>query len=371
MKKTTLFITLSLLLLVGGVNVFSQTNGAPIVWTGNATVSGNNYTTLNGQVNPNGYQTTYYFEYGQTTSLGQITPTQIIGSNFSNNNVSYVVSGLYSNTTYFYRLTAVNSYGTSQGSIVSFTSSGNNNPIDSGSVVTTNPATDISNTSATLNAYINNSYYQSSGWFEFGTDPSSLTTRSIPVSIYAQNNYNYFNASQGQSFSFKLTGLSLNASYYFRAATIDNNGYKSYGQTLNFVTGTNYATNYIYPNLVTNQNYQSNYVAPQPQVQYVAPQPQIQYIYQQPKIVYLNEDGSLYTGQQTQNLGNGSTYQQGNQFYAPYYGLPTNIPPSQNNRLTASVLGSAGNVAGSAIFGGLLLLLLIVLIIVGFAKRVF
>jgi len=72
---------------------------------------------LNGTVYANGFNTTYYFQYGTTTNYGSSTPTDAVSSNSS---VTAVISGLNENTTYHYRLIATNGQGTSYGSDQTF-----------------------------------------------------------------------------------------------------------------------------------------------------------------------------------------------------------------------------------------------------------
>jgi len=90
--------------------------GAPTVTTDSATSVTSSSATLNGTVNPNGSSTTYYFEYGTSTSYGSMTSSTIAGSGTSDVSASASVSGLSSNTTYHYRLAATHSGGTGYGS---------------------------------------------------------------------------------------------------------------------------------------------------------------------------------------------------------------------------------------------------------------
>lgn len=68
---------------------------------------------LNGSVYTNGYGTNYHFEYGTTTQYGDSTPSETVSSDSV---VTAVISGLTANTTYHFRLVAINSEGTSFGS---------------------------------------------------------------------------------------------------------------------------------------------------------------------------------------------------------------------------------------------------------------
>jgi hypothetical protein len=94
--------------------------GSPSVTTGRATNVAKNSATLNGTVNPNGMATTYYFQWGLTSSYGNATSTQSAGSGVSNVAVSANLTGLTPKTTYHYRLVATNSFGTSYGADMTF-----------------------------------------------------------------------------------------------------------------------------------------------------------------------------------------------------------------------------------------------------------
>jgi hypothetical protein len=66
---------------------------------------------LNGSVNPNGFNTTCYFEYGLTTGYGVTTQAQNLGAGLSAITVSATVTGLSAGTIYHHRLVAQNSGG--------------------------------------------------------------------------------------------------------------------------------------------------------------------------------------------------------------------------------------------------------------------
>jgi uncharacterized repeat protein (TIGR01451 family) len=75
--------------------------------------------TLHGKVNPNNAQTTYYFEYGPTTSYGSKTGASH-ASGLSSVGVTLPLHGLHPGRLYHYRLVAVNAVGTSTGSDQTF-----------------------------------------------------------------------------------------------------------------------------------------------------------------------------------------------------------------------------------------------------------
>src|SRR5664280_3669536 len=92
----------------------------PSVMTISATEITNTTATLNGTVNANNGSTTVSFEYGLTTSYGQIIQVQIplTGSDLATFNSS--ITGLTSGITYHYRIKAVNSKGSINGEAMQF-----------------------------------------------------------------------------------------------------------------------------------------------------------------------------------------------------------------------------------------------------------
>src|SRR5450759_1245886 len=80
---------------------------------------------LNGTVNANYLSTIVTFEYGTTTSYGStITATQSPVTGGTNTSVSATITGLSLGTTYHFRIKAVNSLGTTNGSDLTFTTLG-------------------------------------------------------------------------------------------------------------------------------------------------------------------------------------------------------------------------------------------------------
>jgi len=74
-----------------------------------------------GTVNPHGRTTSFTFEYGTTTSFGQITAVDSAGDVNGVEQVSLPAYGLAVNTTYLYRLVATSANGTINGPVMSFT----------------------------------------------------------------------------------------------------------------------------------------------------------------------------------------------------------------------------------------------------------
>jgi hypothetical protein len=102
---------------------------APIASTGTATSVGSTTATLNGNVDPQGEDTTYHVEWGTTTAYGNSTPVRLTGAGTVSQFVSEPITGLTPGTTYHYRLVATNPSGTSNGTDqVFFTQAGPASP---------------------------------------------------------------------------------------------------------------------------------------------------------------------------------------------------------------------------------------------------
>jgi hypothetical protein len=85
---------------------------APELTASAATGIGTATATLSGTVNPNGYATTYHFEYGPTENYGNATGTVNAGAGSSPIAASTTVTGLSAGTTYHFRMVATNVNGT-------------------------------------------------------------------------------------------------------------------------------------------------------------------------------------------------------------------------------------------------------------------
>ncbi|HET9592328.1 MAG TPA: fibronectin type III domain-containing protein, partial [Solirubrobacterales bacterium] len=98
-----------------------QKNVPPTVSTEGATAITDASATLRGKINPNGQKTTYFFEYGKTTSYGTGTAAVEAGEAETTAEFSQAVSGLESGTLYHFRIVANNGSGTVVGADATFT----------------------------------------------------------------------------------------------------------------------------------------------------------------------------------------------------------------------------------------------------------
>ncbi|MEK7608056.1 MAG: fibronectin type III domain-containing protein [Patescibacteria group bacterium] len=205
---------------------YGTTSNAPVVQTFSAYSITSNSGTLSGTVNPNGYSTTYWFEYGTSPSLGNMTTSQSLGSGTSGVSLNAPLSGLSTNATYYFRLVADNTYGRTQGSITSFITSGSG--LSSLPTVQTNAATGVYQTGATLNGNVHSQGSNTTVWFEYGLSSGSLTNTSNSMTIGSGSDY--------VPATVTISNLLQNTTYYFRAVARNNSG-TSTGQTLSFLSG--------------------------------------------------------------------------------------------------------------------------------------
>jgi hypothetical protein len=95
----------------------------PAATTDSAISTNGNSATLNATVNPNGLDTTVYFECRTGTSYDISTAPQLIGNGTSNISVSANTTNLSPNTVYYCKVVVTNSFGTIYGNDTSFTTS--------------------------------------------------------------------------------------------------------------------------------------------------------------------------------------------------------------------------------------------------------
>jgi len=93
----------------------------PTPYTGEATELTTSSAALKGTVYPGDAQTSYYFQYGTTSSYGAQTPIMPAGAGTQTIHVAVPVTGLSVDTEYHYRQVAVNALGTTDGLARTFT----------------------------------------------------------------------------------------------------------------------------------------------------------------------------------------------------------------------------------------------------------
>jgi hypothetical protein len=115
----------------GTISNFNTLSLPPTTTTTPASSITINSATLLGDVNPNGLATTAWFEYGQDNTFTTLTKTtdQVIGSGKIPVSITQPITGLLAGTTYYFRVAASSTGGTSNGTTKSFATSPNPPPL--------------------------------------------------------------------------------------------------------------------------------------------------------------------------------------------------------------------------------------------------
>ena len=199
---------------------------APSPITSSTVAPTNSTAVVTGKVTPNGAQTTYWYEYGVSSDLGSKTSSQTIGSGFTPIASPGYITGLKTNTLYYFRLSAQNSFGLVNGTTYTFTT--NNNPPGQGTApaVSSNSASSVTRTSATLRANVNAHSSQTTYWFEYGTTPGFGQVTGFESAG---------SSNSAVAVSTAVSGLTPQTTYYFRVNAQNQYGTVN-GATQNFKT---------------------------------------------------------------------------------------------------------------------------------------
>ncbi|MFN8533067.1 MAG: hypothetical protein U0556_05940 [Dehalococcoidia bacterium] len=219
--------------VTGGVQSFTTSSGGPVVppptvTTGGTSGVGATSATLQGTVNANGNTASVVFDYGTTSGAytNSIAGTPGSATGATDTAVSAILINLLPNTTYFYRVRAANGGGTSLGSERSFTT-----PDTGGAAAPTAAtagATDVAQTSATLNGTANANGVETALVFDVGTTSGiyDQTVTATPATL---------SSSDDSSLTAALSGLQPNRTYFFRARATSAGG-TAIGEERSFTT---------------------------------------------------------------------------------------------------------------------------------------
>ncbi len=194
----------------GGANHTFTTPYYPIVQSEPATGVRTTRATFNGTVNPEGAETTYWFEYGTTESYGSKTIEASAGSGTASVEESTPITTLATGTTYYFRIAAHNTGGTTYGADEVFTT-----PASAKPNVETKAATGIGETGATLNGVVDPENAETKYYFEYGTT-QSYGSKTPEASAGSGTT----NVEESKA----LTGLAASTTYHFRLVATNSNG---------------------------------------------------------------------------------------------------------------------------------------------------
>ena len=194
----------------------TPSGNTPLVNTLSATDIGRTSALLRGEANPRGDSTETWFEWGTSSSnLNRETSRQSIGSGSSFSSFSRQISDLNSDTTYFFRAVARNSFGTTRGDVRSFVTT-RDGVAREAPLVNTFTATGIDRESARLRGEANPRGDSTKVWFEWGRSSSNLNRETSDQSVGSGNSFIDFSSS--------ISGLDPDTTYYFRAVARNSFG---------------------------------------------------------------------------------------------------------------------------------------------------
>lgn len=214
------YLFLGVVVLTGSFFV-GTVNAATVVLTQSATGVSHDRAQLNGMIFPaDDSAIITWFEWGTSTDTNNTTAEQFL--NPGGGTVSFRLTGLRENETYFFRVAArtPSSNQVTRGSLFSFTTTDEDGAFfDFGDPFGSSPpiaftlnATRVSKESATLNGFVDTED-DTTFWFEWGSSPSlGRSTGSVSVDEAYEN------------ISRKITGLNEGETYYFRAVSRNANG---------------------------------------------------------------------------------------------------------------------------------------------------
>lgn len=184
--------------------------------------------TLNGEVTPNKQTTRYWFEYGKTVNLGQISSFTTIDSMNSKTSVNLPLTNLDQGTNYYFRLNAQNQWGTVNGMTLSFKTTGT--PDSSKPSVETNSTSNVKPTTATLRGTVNPNGIETTYWFEYSTDSllgsALLNSTQRTIAGAGKNDV---------TVEVNIAGLTTKTNYFYRVVAQNSLG-TTYGDRVLFKT---------------------------------------------------------------------------------------------------------------------------------------
>jgi hypothetical protein len=207
----------------GADQTFTTPPPPPVVSTGAASAVTQSGANVDGTVNPETLETSYYYEYGPTTEYGQSAPALPgigVGSGSSAAPAPAALFPLTPGTTYHYRLVAINADGTGYGQDQTFTTVADQPP-----VVSTGSASSVSVNVATISGTIDPRGIQSGYRFEYGTDTG-----------YGTQTFGTASPDRGvQTVTLDLRGIEAGTTYHYRLVA-SNLGGTTVGEDETFTT---------------------------------------------------------------------------------------------------------------------------------------
>ncbi|MEI7864625.1 MAG: alpha-amylase family glycosyl hydrolase, partial [Chthoniobacterales bacterium] len=210
----------------GTNKTFTTASPLPQVATTAASFVGTGSANINGDVNPNGLDTSVYFEWSDRSDvITNATALQNAGAGTTLSNKWAALSGLSPDTTYFFRMVGVNTTNNITNKVYGATLSFKTLPVKP--IVNTLAAASISVTNAVLAGTVNPNGSGTVFFFEYGTNESYGTATAAQAVGSGTNTLTN---------TVTLSNLLAGQVYYYRAAASNSFG-SSYGSAQSFSAG--------------------------------------------------------------------------------------------------------------------------------------
>jgi hypothetical protein len=201
----------------GHDGTFVTPKSIDVVTTGEASAIVKDKATVHGSYVGDGQDTHYYFQYGTSAHYGQTTPASP-GTDSGSGSGEQVVSpiqltGLLGDTTYHYRLVAVNSFGPAYGEDKTFTT---DHPVTN---LTADEPTNVTNVGAELNGSFDGDNYATLYYFEYGQSQNYGATIPAPPGLDAGTGPGRVTVAP-----VAIGGLQEAATYHFRIVATNATG---------------------------------------------------------------------------------------------------------------------------------------------------
>jgi MYXO-CTERM domain-containing protein len=219
----------------GEVLSFTTPAAEPIVTTLPPTAVSFDSAELNGEAIPNGDATLAWFRYSATEpaqcndSFGTATAPIDLGNGLDDVAFQDVIGDLSPKETYYYCAIAENGEGIAFGEVLSFS------PEAVAPVVTTEPATDVTDVEATLVGTANPNAATTTAWFRIGDEDPGDCSDAFGERVPQRGGTSIEAGTGAVEFTEALAELEPNATYYYCAAA-ENLGGAAFGEVLSFTT---------------------------------------------------------------------------------------------------------------------------------------
>ena len=221
----------------GAVLTFQTTPTPPSINTLAASAIGGTTATLNGSSTPNGATTTGWFRYATVNpgtcndTFGTRSPATLgtdLGAGVVATPFNQALTGLTPGSTYYFCAIASNSLGTVFGLVLTFAT-------PAAPSVTTNAASPVTSSSATLNGTATPNGTAATGWFRYSTTSPGTCDDTFGTRTPASGGTALGSGAVPANYAQALSGLSPGTAYFFCAISSNAVG-MSFGALLSFTT---------------------------------------------------------------------------------------------------------------------------------------